>query len=440
MNELILGGVFLFCLLISAMVSAGESALTSITKLRARRLFHEDDPQYMALERWFENPNRYLVTILACKTAFRILSIVVLYLIVMNALDRVEAIPSTPWIIAGITVPLAILIQLIFGEIVPKTWGKENAVSWSRLLMTPLNALGLILSPFVTLMVAVSNPLIRLLGCERINEVPLFTEDDIRTLVEMSEREGVLVDNEREMIHSIIDFGETQVKEIMTPRVDLLAIPIDLDLKSVRDQAIEYGHSRIPVYVEDFDHIAGVLYAKDLLRYDLDDPGVQLKNVIRPPLFVPRTKMVSELLDTFKKEKTHMALVVDEYGLTAGLVTIEDVLEEIVGDIQDEYDNEPPEYKRLPDGRFEFDAKIDLDIITELLDVEFPEEDVETLGGFLSSQVGHVPEVGEEVTYETLHFTVIDADERRVKRVHLVKLIENDEPTEESSDETTSST
>ncbi|HQH71334.1 MAG TPA: hemolysin family protein, partial [bacterium] len=211
-------------------------------------------------------------------------------------------------------------------------------------------------------------------------------------------------------------------KEIMTPRVDVQAIPADVTLEEARDEAIHQGHSRIPVYENNIDRIVGILYVKDLLRVMNDTHPFNLREILRPALFVPKTKRVSDLLETFKKKKNHIAMVVDEYGLTAGLVTIEDVLEEIVGDIQDEYDQEPPEYEIQPDGTYIADAKINLDILSEVLGIDFPEEDVETLGGFLSSQQGDVPRVGEEIEFKGHRFTVLDSNELRINRVKIARI------------------
>ena len=223
------------------------------------------------------------------------------------------------------------------------------------------------------------------------------------------------------MIHSIFDFGDTMVKEIMTPRVDLLALSVETPFEEILKKVNEWGHSRIPIYEQELDHIVGILYVKDLLRVTHPDK-FNLQTFTRTPLFIPKTKKVSDLLQTFKKEKNHMAIVVDEYGLTAGVVTIEDILEEIVGDIQDEYDVEEVGFEWQEDGSIVADAKLDLDILAEELDVEFPEEDVETLGGFISSLAGTVPKVNEEVVHDSLKFVILDSDERKINRVKVQRM------------------
>ncbi|MDP8242671.1 MAG: hemolysin family protein [Candidatus Hinthialibacter antarcticus] len=418
MTELIEGAIFILCLGVSACFSGSETALTSMTKMRVKRLFNEDDPSYHRLESWLHEPNRYLATILVGNNFINIFASV----LAANMSERILTTyynfdNATAWG-AAIAVAVTTSTFLIFGEIVPKTYCKEHAVRISQIVIGPLDLIWKFLHPIISVFLFISNNINRLLGAPHVKELPLITEDDVRQLIEMSEKEGVLEQDEREMIHSIIDFGDTLVKDIMTPRVDFQAIPLDLKPSAVRNEAVSVGRSRIPVYEDDLDHIAGILYAKDLLKYD-NEQGVPLKDIVRPTLFVPKTKKVNELLDTFKQEKNHLAIVVDEYGLTAGLVTIEDVLEEIVGDIQDEYDTETPDYETREDGTVIADAKIDLDDLTDVFDVEFPEENVETLGGFVSTLLGRVPEIGEVAEFSNLRFKVLDSDERRVKTIEI---------------------
>lgn len=425
MSEIIESAIFIVCLVFSACFSGSETALTSMTKLRVKRLFNEDDPSYHRLEGWLHEPNRYLATILVGNNFINILASVLAAKLSEQILSKYYNFDNASAWSAAIAVGVTTSAFLIFGEIVPKTYCKEHAVRISQIVVGPLDLIWKFLHPIISVFLFISNFINRLLGTPRVKELPLLTEDDVRQLIEMSEKEGVLEQDEREMIHSIIDFGDTLVKDIMTPRVDFHAIPLDLDPTAVRDEAVCLGRSRIPVYVEDLDHIAGILYAKDLLKFD-SGQGVPLKDIVRPTLFVPKTKKVNELLDTFKQEKNHMAMVVDEYGLTAGLVTIEDVLEEIVGDIQDEYDTETPDYETQEDGTVIADAKIDLDDLTEVFDVEFPEENVETLGGFVSTLLGRVPEIGEEAEFSNLKFKVLDSDERRVKKIEITKIDPNE--------------
>lgn len=424
---------FIFCLVLSAFFSGSETALTSMSKIRVKRLFGENEESYKKMELWLNEPNRFLATILVGNNFVNTLAAVLATNICERILTRWFDLSNPYAFGSALAVGVTTFFLLVFGEIVPKTYSKEHAVAISQHIIGPLDMMYKFLRPLIGLFVFISNVFIRLAGAPKIKEVPLLTEDDVRTLIELGEREGVLEEEEREMIHSIIDFGDTVVKEIMTPRVDFHVLPVNATLHEIRQVVVACGHSRIPVYEEDPDEIIGILYVKDLLKEENGDRSFDLKKMLRPALFVPKTKKVIDLLDTFRREKNHMAIVVDEYGVTAGLVTIEDVLEEIVGDIQDEYDMEPPEYERQADGSIIADAKIDLDLLIEILEIEFPEEDVETLGGFLINELGDVPPIGSQVEYKEYRFTVLDADERRINRVRIER-ISNPESLEPRSD------
>ncbi|MGI6457670.1 MAG: hemolysin family protein [bacterium] len=413
---------FLICLVVSAFFSGSETALTSMTKLRIKRLYSEGDTTYQKLEGWLHDPNRYLATILVGNNFVNILASV-LSANITERLIRIffQDVGHTVAISSALAVGVTTFLLLVFGEIVPKTYSKEHAASIAFRVVGPLDVMYKFLRPLIGIFLYISNTFIRLTGGAAVKEVPLLTEEDVLALIEMSEKEGLLEEEERDMIHSIFDFGDTMVKEIMTPRVDLLALSVETPFEEILKKVNEWGHSRIPIYEQELDHIVGILYVKDLLRVTHPDK-FNLQTFTRTPLFIPKTKKVSDLLQTFKKEKNHMAIVVDEYGLTAGVVTIEDILEEIVGDIQDEYDVEEVGFEWQEDGSIVADAKLDLDILAEELDVEFPEEDVETLGGFISSLAGTVPKVNEEVVHDSLKFVILDSDERKINRVKVQRM------------------
>lgn len=425
--------VFCLCLVLSACFSGAETALTSMSKMRVKRLFTEGEERYLILEPWLREPNRYLATILVGNNFINILASVVSANFCERLLHTVFQVDYAVAYGSALAVGSTTFLLLVFGEIVPKTYSKEHAARISLIVIRPLDVMYRMLRPFIGMFLFISNRIIHLLGGPTIKEVPLVTEDDFRALVEISGKEGLLEEEEREMIHSIIDFGETLVKEIMTPRVDFQALPLGASLDEARKQAVQCGHSRIPVYQDDLDAIVGILYVKELLKLENGEEK-ELKDILRKPLFVPETTHVNQLLKKLKLEHNHIAIVVDEYGVTVGLITIEDVLEEIVGDIQDEYDEEPPMHEVLKDGTIAADAKINLDELEEILQTEFPEIEVETLGGFVSTLTGTVPQKGEAVEYDRWTFKIIDADERRIKRILIsLKPQESEDPGEEAA-------
>ncbi len=419
---LIIGSI-LFAVLIalSAFFSGSETALTSMTKLRVKRLFGEDGGHYARLELWLQNPRRYLTTILIGNNVVNVAAAILASaltekLLLMVDVGHVDAFAS------GLAFCVVTFLLLTFGEIIPKNYCKEHAPMIAQNAIRPLDVLYRFLRPFVVVFVGISNFVIRITGGAAIHEVPVLTEDEIRHLIEVSEREGVIEEDEREMIHSIIDFGDTFVQQVMVPRVDIHGLDIETDgVEDARKMAVETGHSRLPVFKHDLDEIIGVLYAKDLLLTNGDKEKKELKDLVRPSMYVPKGKRVSDLLQAFRQDRTHMAIVVDEYGCTAGLVTIEDVLEEIVGDIQDEYDSEQPPFQVSPDGAIITDAKADLDDLEEEFDIQLqlPEGEFGTVGGFVTSYLGYVPLTGESFTFENYEITILEADTRKVDRVSI---------------------
>jgi CBS domain containing-hemolysin-like protein len=254
--------------------------------------------------------------------------------------------------------------------------------------------------------------------------MPLVTEEEIKTLVDAGEEGGAIEEDEKEMIYSIFEISQTWAREIMVPRIDVLALEVQTPLPEAVGALIAAGHSRVPVYEGTIDNVLGVLYAKDLLRlWRASDQIKNLRDVLRPAYFIPETKKVNELLTELQQKRIHMALVVDEYGGTAGIVTLEDIVEEIIGDIRDEYDvNEESYIERVSDTEYVFDARIDLDEVNELLALKLPSEDSDSLGGFIYGQLGHVPVAGEKVSAERAEFEVLSVTGRRIHKVRAVAL------------------
>jgi len=314
----------------------------------------------------------------------------------------------------------AALVMLILAELVPETIAVQHSERLALLLARPLTVIAFIATPIVRTMVGISNGISRLLGAEASGQLLLVTEEEIRTLIDAGEEEGIIEEDEAEMIYSIFELGDTLAREVMVPRIDVVAVDVQTSMLEALDVIMEAGHSRIPVYMETIDNVLGLLYAKDLLPYLRDGrTDVPLDHILREAYFIPETKRASDLLTELQQRRVHIAIVVDEYGGMAGLVTIEDLLEEIVGEIQDEYDTEEPFIEFVDDGEYVFDARLDLDDLNRLMDVELPTEDSDTLGGFIYSEMGRVPAVGSQVTYGDLVFSVESVSGRRIKKVRV---------------------
>ncbi|GFO64927.1 hemolysin family protein [Geomonas paludis] len=248
------------------------------------------------------------------------------------------------------------------------------------------------------------------------------TGAEIQEIMDAGEEEGVINQEENAMIRSILTLGDSMVREIMLPRMEMACVSIDNEVREVLQSIIASGHSRLPVYEGTIDNIIGLIYAKDLLRYwGEPDDAIELRKLIRPPFFIPETKNLEELLHDFKKRRVHMAVVIDEYGGTAGLVTIEDLLEEIVGDIQDEYDLETERLSEQGDGSIVADGRLPIEELEEHFDVEIAKENFETVGGLLFHLTGRIPAAGDVIENDSLVLTVLEADERRIAKVHIAK-------------------
>jgi len=247
-----------------------------------------------------------------------------------------------------------------------------------------------------------------------------LTEKDLQELIQESEDEGLINEDEGEMLHSIFEFGDTIVREVMVPRTDMVCCSCEAQLPEILAAILSSGHSRIPIFEGTADHIVGVVYAKDLLRYwGAAAADLSLAQVMRPPFFVPESKNIEELLQDFRSRRVHMAIVIDEYGGTSGLITIEDLIEEIVGDIQDEYDAEEEWLVEEEDGATLVDARLNIEELEEYFDIEIPREKFDTVGGYVIHLLGHVPRPGEEVRDAGLLLTVVDSDERKVRQVRV---------------------
>lgn len=314
-------------------------------------------------------------------------------------------------------------ITLVFGEMLPTSVAIGYADTLAMWVAGPMTTITVLLAPVVRLVQWISGQIATpLVG--RV-KAPFVTEEEIKLMVDAGSEGGAIENEEREMIFSIIQFGDTVAREVMVPRIDMVALESHTSLGEALATIIDCGHSRIPVFEESIDHIRGLLYAKDLLVLMRDGKlDVPIKDILRPAYFVPESKKAGDLLTELQHRKIHLAVVVDEYGGTAGLVTIEDLIEEIVGEIRDEYDiNEEEVYQKIDENEYIFDAGVDLDDLNRLLDVSLPTDESDTLGGYILSRLGKVPDEGEAIETENLRITVLSVDDRRIRKIRLVRLL-----------------
>ena len=339
--------------------------------------------------------------------------------------------PQADSIALLVIILLAALFVVSVGEFMPEAWvlraTEDAAISFAPLVA----GLEWLLGPLVRLTVRASARVAAPLAGQR---VPLVTEEEIKTLVDAGEEGGAIEEGEKEMIYSIFDIADTLAREIMIPRIDVLALEVETPVLDAVNTVIAVGHSRIPVYQNSIDNVVGLLYAKDLLRgWQSGGQTAQLRDLLRPAYFVPETKKVDDLLAELQQKRIHMAVVVDEYGGTAGLVTLEDIVEEIVGEIRDEYDvNEESLFEKTGEAEYIFDARIAIDEVNELCHLQLPNADSDSLGGFIYGQLGHVPAPGEQVLAGGVQFEVLTVTGRRIRKVHACRLPPSDESAREN--------
>jgi putative hemolysin len=417
------GFLLIGLLLLTAFLAMARSALVNVRKARLRQLVEEGVGAAGAAQRLAEDATRLLATtqLGTILTSF-----------FGGALVAVVSAPPLahvlePWLKGAaypvafvLVVLLAAIAMLILGTLVPETVAAQHSERLALWLARPLTVIAALAMPLVRVTVWLSNGLSRLLGAHSAGGMPFVTEEQIKTLVDAGEEEGVIEEDEKEMIYSIFDLGDTLARQVMVPRIDVVALDVATPMLEALETIMSAGHSRIPMYNETIDDVVGVLYAKDLLPYLRDGrTDVPLKDIVREAYFIPETKRAGDLLPDLQQRRVHMAIVVDEYGGMAGIVSIEDLIEEIVGEIQDEYDAEEPPVVQAGEGEYVVDARMSLDDVNRLMDADLPTEDSDTLGGFIYSDLGKVPAVGDHVGYEDLSFTVESVLGRRIRKVRI---------------------
>jgi putative hemolysin len=409
-SSLVAVGVGL-CLVLLAFTSAVDAALSAISRHRLHLLQDEDAPRATVVERLLSDPYRFKAAVLLINAAATIAA-TAFTIRLTRGLDE--------WWRIG-ALGLLLLLIMILSEALPKALAIRNPSRAAYLLAGPMAFITRLLWPLISVLGFVTGPLVRALSGQGGPQLPLVTEEELLLMVNVGEEEGLIEPDEREMIEGIFTFGDTVVREVMIPRVDIVALEAGVTFDEALEMVISRGHSRIPVYEETIDRVIGILYAKDLLpslRASRSD--ISLTSLLRPPYFVPETMKVDALLKDLQTRKVHMAVVVDEYGGTAGVVTIEDLLEEIVGDIQDEYDVEEPSVQFVGAGELIADARVPIDDINDLTGLRLISEDSDRIGGVVFERLGRVPEVGDEIhPAEGVTITVLSIEGRRPRQLRL---------------------
>ncbi len=349
---------------------------------------------------------------------FVIAGTVVLYLVSPALSESAEL----NGLIGVIAVAITAAITLVLGDIVPEGIGSAYSESIGLWAVYPMRLLILLLKPLAWILLLASRGIATLFGSR--DHINVITEEEILTMVNAGHTDGAIEEQEKSMIYSVLRLDQTTARELMTPRMDIVALDVNTTLNDSAKEFINTGFSRIPVYEENIDNLIGLLYAKDILKLYLNDEGngqLAIRDYVRPAHFIPETKSADELLKELQDRNVHMAIVVDEYGGTAGLVTIENLIEEIVGDIRDEHDGyEPVEYTQISENIYIIDASMDLDDLNDLLGTDLETENADTLGGYIFLTLGRVPDEGEEIETDVLKLQVQSLEGRRIRNVQLI--------------------
>lgn len=408
--------VLLILISASCFFSATETALTSLDRFRVKTLIEEK--KIKALKMWVEHPNKLLAAILVGNTIVNLAAAALTTYLAVNFAATLKM-PQV-WAAVLATILMTFVI-LIFGEITPKTFAKsrpEVVAVWTIKLLLLVHYF---LSPVIKGMILITHPIVKFLGGNIRQEIPFDRDEEIRFLVSEGVREGVLAKDQKEMIHSVLEFGDKVVREVMVPRIDMECADIGLDREKFIDFVVETGHTRVPVYKGSLDNIIGMVYVKDLLNAWRNNELLVTADLVRPAYFVPETKKINELLRQMQRGRMHIAIVVDEYGVPSGLVTVADLIQEIVGDILDEYKLEELGIEPMPDGSIQIEGKMNIYEVNEKLRINLPSEDFNTVSGFIVDLLGRVPRKDEEIRYKDLKFIIVEANRQRIVKVRIKK-------------------
>ena len=383
------------------------------------RLKETQDPRARRVAKLLDDPRRLLASILSGNT---IVNTVMAAIGVLMATDLAVRWGFDTSLVVTVEIIVITLLILFLAELTPKLLALSNSEKWAISSSGFLHFLCLLLTPVAAPLSGLAVFLSRVLGIERHNVLGM-TEEELQALVQVGHERGVLEAEERQMIDSIFEFGDTIAREVMVPRTDMAAVDAAVTIEELKDVITEKGHSRIPVYDGDIDHIIGMLHAKDLLGENGGEPKFNLRKKLRAVHFVPEEKRLGELLRELQHEKIHLAIIIDEYGGTSGLVTLEDIIEEIVGEIQDEYDKEIPLFDRKDEDTIIAGGNIPIDNFNEAIGMELisEHEAYDTLAGFMLNQFGEVPAVGQAFQFDGFTFSVEEISARRITSVKVVR-------------------
>lgn len=412
--------VFIILICLSSLFSCTETAFLSTNKIRMRNLAEEGDRRAKKVEKLLSNTDRLYSSILVGNNLVNIGASSLTTSIVISIFGNSASLVAAA---SGVVT----LLILVFGEITPKTFATKNADRIALFMSGFVSLICTLFTPVVFLLNIITGFIIKLLGGDKDNG-PTMTEEDLKTIVTVGHEEGVLEEEEKEMIHNVFEFGETEIKEIMTPRINVDSIPDDCSYQELMEIYKRGQFSRYPVHSESFDEIVGVLNVKDLLFFNIDPDEFEVKNYMRDTFVVYEFNEVGDVFAAMRKEHVSLAIVLDEYGVMSGIVTFEDIVEEIVGEIDDEYDDEEDDMViKLSENEFLIDGSLNLNEVNDKVGTDFDSEDFESIGGLVLGEVSGVPEIDQEVQIDNVLFRIVKMHKNRIAQLKVTILEEEKE-------------
>ena len=414
--------ILIILLVLSAFFSASETALTTVNKHRIRSLAEDNVKGAKTVSKLIESPSKMLSAILICNN---VVNLSASALTTSLAIDRF----GNVWVGAA-TGAITVLI-LIFGEITPKSLATIYAEKISLMFSAPIYLLTKILTPIIFIVNKICIGLLLIMHIDPKAKGSAITENELRTIVDFSHEEGIIESEERRMITNVVDFGDSLAKDVMVPRIDMEFASVDLNYDELVDAFSEEQYTRMPVYSDTRDNVVGIVNLKDVFFYHGEKENFNITDILREPYFTYEFKKTSELLIEMRKESISIAIVLDEYGATAGLITLEDLLEEIVGEIRDEYDDdEEDSIQCVSENEYIVDGNTKMDDINEILGLNLESDDYDSIAGHLIYLLDHLPDEGETVTNNHVTYTVLAVDKNRIDKVRILLHVE-DKPEEE---------
>lgn len=403
--------ILVMCLIFSALFSASETALMSLSKIRLKQMVENKEKGASRINKLLSEPSRLLSAILIGNNLVNIGASSLMTSIAIDIYGNRGV---------GIATGVMTFLILIFGEITPKSLAAQHSEKLSVRLSSFIQLVMMILTPISFLLTKITNFMVKILGGDVDINKPFITQEELKTMVGVSHKEGVLEGEEKDMIYNVFDFGDSQVNDVMIARTEMVALDVNTPYEDLIQIFHQEQYSRMPVYEDTIDNIIGILHVKDLLFLEDQDDEFDLRNYIREPHYTYEFKSTKELFKEMRSERFHMAIVLDEYGGTEGIVTLEDLVEEIVGDIEDEYDKDTQDIEVIREDEYLVNGSIRLEELNELIGTHIESEDFDTIAGFLIGLIDKIPEPGEEIEYDHIKFIVEHVDRNRIDKIRII--------------------